>query len=525
MDSRDPANMNESHPAIGIDLGTTFSAVARLDETGRPITLTNAEGDKTTPSVLFFDGDEVIVGKEAVKAMGDEMPCIADCVKRELGQRIYPKELSGRQYPPAALQAWILKKLGQDTRAQVGPFQKVVVTVPAYFDEAHRKATQDAGYMAGFDVMDIINEPTAAAVAFGYQQGYITGNEGEIHGQKILVYDLGGGTFDVTVMEIGDREFRALATDGDVHLGGQDWDRRLVDLVAEQFMERFGSDPRQHPNSLGRLWRESEDAKRTLSARSKAHILCEHGGHSLRVEVSREQFEELTKDLLDRTAFTTLETLKAAGLSWSDLDRVLLVGGSTRMPSIGVMLKDLSGREPDRTVSPDEAVAHGAALHAGVLLARHAGRSPRFQIANVNSHSLGVAATDRKTGRPRTATLIPRNTVLPVTAKRIFRTQKQNQKSILVQIVEGENAMPDSCSQVGKCSIRSLPAELAARTPVEVCFRYLENGRLTVYVGIEGVEKRVKHELLRENSLSQEALDSWRKYISGLSPTMYSESQ
>ena len=379
--------------------------------------------------------------------------------------------------------------------------------------------------MAGFDVMDIINEPTAAAVAFGYQQGYITAHEGVIQSQNILVYDLGGGTFDVTVMEIGDREFRALATDGDVHLGGQDWDRRLVDFVAEEFMTRHAADPRQHPNSLGRLWRESEDAKRTLSARSKANILCEHDGHSLRVEVTRGQFEELTRDLLDRTAFTTSETLKAAGLAWSDLDRVLLVGGSTRMPAIGEMLKELSGSEPDRTVSPDEAVAHGAALHAGVLLARHAGRSPSFKIANVNSHSLGVAATDRKTGRPRTATLIPRNTRLPVTAKRIFHTQKQNQKSILVQIVEGENAIPDACSQVGRCSIRSLPAELAARTPVEGCFRYLENGRLTVYVAIEGIGKRVKHELLRENSLSQEVLDSWRKYISGLSPMVSRESQ
>ena len=524
-DSIEHADMSESHPAIGIDLGTTFSAVARLDETGRPTTLANVEGDKTTPSVLFFDGDEVIVGKEAVKAMGDEMPCVADCVKRELGQRIYSKELAGRQYPPAALQAWVLHKLGQDTRTQVGPFHKVVVTVPAYFDEAHRKATQDAGYMAGFDVMDIINEPTAAAVAFGYQQGYITAHEGVLQSQNILVYDLGGGTFDVTVMEIGDREFRALATDGDVHLGGQDWDRRLVDFVAEEFMTRFAADPRQHPNSLGRLWRESEDAKRTLSARSKATILCEHGGHSLRVEVTRGQFEDLTRDLLDRTAFTTRETLQAAGLAWSDVDRVLLVGGSTRMPAIGVMLKELSGREPDRTVSPDEAVAHGAALHAGVLLARHAGKSPSFKIANVNSHSLGVAATDRKTGRPRTATLIPRNTRLPVTAKRIFHTQKQNQKSILVQIVEGENAIPDACSQVGRCSIRSLPDELAARTPVEVCFRYLENGRLTVYVAIEGIEKRVKHELLRENSLSQEALDSWRKYISGLSPMLSRESR
>ena len=510
--------MTDSHPAIGIDLGTTFSAVARLDETGRPETLANAEGDKTTPSVLFFDGEDVIVGKEAVKAMGDAMPRVADCAKRELGQRVYSKELTGRQFPPEALQAWILHKLGQDTRDKLGPFEKVVVTVPAYFDEAKRKATQDAGYMAGFEVMDIINEPTAAAVAFGYQQGYITGKAETSPHQKILVYDLGGGTFDVTVMDIGSREFRALATDGDVHLGGQDWDKRLIDYVAEQFIERFDQDPREEANSYGRLWREAEDAKRTLSVRRKATIVCEYAGQSLRVEMTRDQFEELTRDLLDRTVFTTGATLQAAGLSWPEIDRVLLVGGSSRMPAIAEMLQGLSGREPDRTVSPDEAVAHGAALHAGLLLSQHAGRPPSFEIANVNSHSLGVAATERKTGRSRTAVLIPRNTPLPVTAKRVFRTQKHDQKSILVQIVEGENASPDACSQVGKCSIRSLPSEMEAGTPVEVRFRYLANGRLTVYVSIDGVKKRVKHEIIRENSLTRDQLDIWREYISGLPP-------
>lgn len=518
------ASDNENAPAVGIDLGTTYSAVAYLDDLGRPQTLINAEGDKLTPSVILFEGDEVVVGKEAVKAMATEMEQVAECAKRELGFRVFHKVLGGRQYPPEALQAWVLNKLRQDAQRQIGDFKKVVITVPAYFDEVRRKATQDAGYIAGFEVMDIINEPTAAAVAFGFQQGYMNADGDGGRRRRILVYDLGGGTFDVTVMEVGGHEFRALATDGDVQLGGRDWDQRLVDYVAEEFVRNFGVDPREEPNTQGRLWRECEDAKRTLSARQKASIACDYQGHAVRVEVTRQQFHEMTQDLLDRTAFTTRQTLQAAGLAWDDIDRVLLVGGSTRMPAVVEMLRNLSGKEPDRSISPDEAVAAGAALHAGLLLSRFAGRNPAFNIRNVNSHSLGVVANDAKTGRPRNAILIPRNTPLPVTAKRIFKTQKPSQKSILVKIVEGESATPDDCSQLGKCSVRDLPPGLPAQTPIEVRFHYKENGRLTVTVRVQGTDTRLQHEITRENSLTRDQLDSWRQYISGLSATADRES-
>jgi molecular chaperone DnaK len=504
-------------PAVGIDLGTTFSVVAHLDDVGRPQTLINAEGDKITPSVMLFDGNDVVVGKEAVKAMATDMDMIAECPKRDLGHRMFHKVIGGRQYPPEALEAWILNKLRMDSRRQIGDYAKVVVTVPAYFDEVRRKATQDAGYIAGFEVMDIINEPTAAAVAFGFQQGFLKEGSSEDR-KKILVYDLGGGTFDVTVMEIGGHDFVALATDGDVQLGGRDWDQRLVDFVAEEFIRRFALDPREDPNTLGRLWRECEDAKRTLSARSKSAIGCDYRGQALRVEVERPMFQELTQDLLDRTAFTTRQTLQAAGLEWSDIDRVLLVGGSTRMPAVYQMLKELSGRDPDQSVSPDEAVAHGAALRAGLLLSRFGGKSPNFAIKNVNSHSLGVVATDTKTKRRRNAILVPRNTPLPVSAKRVFKTQKAGQRSILVQIVEGESASPDDCSQIGKCSVRDLPPNLPAQSPIEVRFRYEENGRLTVVVKVANSDNVLKHEISRENSLNREQLDSWRKYISGLEP-------
>jgi len=304
-----------------------------------------------------------------------------------------------------------------------------------------------------------------------------------------------------------------------VQLGGRDWDQRLVDFVAEEFLKahrhdpRF--DPRTDPSTAGGLWRECEDAKRTLSARTKATIACDYRGNAVRVEVTRQQFQDMTKDLLDRTAFTTRQTLQAAGLEWADIDRVLLVGGSSRMPAVLDMLRGLSGKEPDCSVSPDEAVAHGAALHAGLILAFHAGRSPTFHIRNVNSHSLGVVANDAKTKRPRNAILIPRNTPLPVVARRIFKTQKAAQKSILVQIVEGESLSPDDCSQLGRCAVRSLPSDLPAQTPIEVRFKYEENGRLTVNVQVEGTTKQLQHELQRENSLTQEQLDAWRKQVCG----------
>jgi molecular chaperone DnaK len=255
---------------VGIDLGTTNSVVAYLDDTGRPQTLTNMEGDNTTPSVVLFDDGDVIVGKEAIKAMATDMERVAESVKRELGHQVFHKSLQGQSYPPETLQAWILNKIRNDAAKTIGPFDKVVITVPAYFDEVRRKATQDAGYMAGFQMVDIINEPTAAAIAAGFQEGYLRPEAEAGEAKIVLVYDLGGGTFDVTLMRIGGGEYTTLATDGDVRLGGRDWDQRLVDFVAEEFVRNYGIDPREDPNSLGRLLRECEDAKRTLSARSRA---------------------------------------------------------------------------------------------------------------------------------------------------------------------------------------------------------------------------------------------------------------
>jgi molecular chaperone DnaK len=511
---------NKPEIVVGIDLGTTFSVVARLDEAGRPQTLNNAEGDKITPSVVFIeDANNIVVGKEAVKAMATDMVAVAECAKRDLGQRLFHKSVGGRQYPPEALQAYVLNKLRVDAQRQIGSFQKVVITVPAYFDEPRRKATQDAGYIAGLEVLDIINEPTAAAVAFGFQQGFMKADGSSEQPCNILVYDLGGGTFDVTVMRLAGREFIALATDGDVQLGGKDFDQRLVDFVAEEFIRKFALDPREDPNTLGRLLRECEDVKRTLSARVKTQVSCDYRGHAVRLEITRQQFQDMTQDLLDRTAFTTRQTLQAAGMTWSDIDRVLLVGGSSRMPMVIEMLRKLSGKEPDASVSPDEAVAHGAALHAGILLDKSLGKSPSFKIRNVNSHSLGVVGTDPATKRERNAVLIPRNTPLPVVARRLFRTQKKGQNSVLLQIVEGESSSPADCTQIGRCAIRNLPENLPEQAPIEVKFQYKENGRLIVVVTLPGTGTTLKHELTRENSLSLDQLNAWRKHVSGLEPT------
>jgi molecular chaperone DnaK len=500
-------------PAVGIDLGTTYSVIAWLDDTGRPASLVNAEGDLITPTMVLFDGGSVVVGKEALKAVGSEAARVADCAKRDMGERAFHRAIEGNQYPPEAMQAWVLHKLREDASRLIGPFTKCVITVPAYFDETRRKATQDAGYIAGLEVLDIINEPTAAAVAFGYQQGFLNVAGEAAKPQKVLVYDLGGGTFDVTVMQIEGRSFTALSTDGDVRLGGRDWDQRIVDLVAEEFLEKHGLDPRADANAAGRVWRECEDAKRTLTARTRAAIAFDYQGRSLRTEITRERFVEITHDLLDRTAFTTRQALTAAGLEWHDIDRVLLVGGSTRMPMVRQMLRELAGKDPDASVAADEAVAHGAALRAGLLLAKTQGNRARFNIKNVNAHSLGVVATDRATGRPRNAILIPRNTPLPVSARRVFHTQKPNQKTILVQIIEGESASPDACSPLGKCVVRDLPPNLPAQTPIEVRFRYGEDGRLKVKVHVKGTDAELAHELARENSLTPEQLNLWRDHI------------
>jgi len=515
--------INEKHaiPAIGIDLGTTYSVIAWIDAQGRPETIPNAEGERLTPSVVYFDGEEAVVGREAVKAFSLDPNQAAECSKRDVGSRIYHKTLQGKHYPPEVIEAFILNKLRRDAISHLGDFSRVVITVPAYFDEVRRKATQDAGYMAGLEVIDIINEPVAAALASAHESGYLDRPGPQNRPQRILVYDLGGGTFDVTVMEVRGREYITLAIDGDVRLGGWDWDQRLVDLAAEVFIRQHGIDPREDSRGWGKLWRECEEAKRSLSARQRVLVPFEYRGQSAEIELTRPSFEEATQDLLDRTRFTTVQAVKAAGLHWQEIDHVLLVGGSSRMPMVRTMLQEVSGKEPEAVVATDEAVAWGAALHAKRRIDKARGNPTSFRVHNVNSHSLGVVGRDPLTNRRRVGVVIPRNTRLPVSAKRRFRTSQAGQRSILVEIVEGESVFPEDCSAIGKVTATNLPPHLPAKSLVEVVFHYQANGRLHVKVAVPDTTAEVTGEFSRETGLPKEHLDGWRKYISGKDPKDY----
>jgi molecular chaperone DnaK len=509
-----------SAPAVGIDLGTTFSLVAHLDSAGRPLTIPNAEGDMLTPSVVLFEGSSVVVGKEAVKAAALEPERVAQFAKRDMGSSVYSMAINGEHLPPEVIQSLVLEKLKRDAEAKLGPFRKVVITVPAYFNEPRRKATQDAGHLAGLEVLDIINEPTAAAIAFGVEQGFLTPKGESKRAEKVLVYDLGGGTFDVTLMDIDGKNCTVLATAGDVHLGGMDWDRRIADLVAEEFQKKFrGADPRQNPAGLQRLLREAEDAKRALTARESVTISFEYAGQGIRVPVSRGRFEEITADLLERTRFTTLNLLKEAGVGWGEITRLLPVGGSSRMPMVQNMLEQESGRKVDRSLSSDEAVAHGAAIYAGLLLASEAGSRPTVRVRNVNSHSLGVLGIEKATGRFRNKVMIPRNTPLPSTKRARFKTHRADQRAVEVKVVEGGDASGHNSTPIGKCVLRDLPAGLPAGTPVEVDFTYAENGRLQVRACLPDLNKEAVLTIERESGLSDVSLHQWdQKLKNGQGP-------
>ena len=279
-------------PPVGIDLGTTYSLVAFLDATGRPTTVPNSWGDLLTPSAVFCDDDDIVVGKEAVKNAALAPDRYAECFKRDMGGMSFRHKIRDLNVPPEVLSAFVLERLKKDAEQRLGPIREVVVTVPAFFDETRRKATQDAGRLAGLEVLDIINEPTAAAVAYGYHCGLLDSEtKNAISPQQVLVYDLGGGTFDVTILRIEGTRFRALATDGDVLLGGKDFDERLVNHLAEKFLAAHGVDPRSDPQDATQLWLDAQEAKHSLSERSKTTVLCFHAGIRMRIEVTRDEFE------------------------------------------------------------------------------------------------------------------------------------------------------------------------------------------------------------------------------------------
>ncbi|MEN6497889.1 MAG: Hsp70 family protein [Thermoguttaceae bacterium] len=501
--------------AIGIDLGTTNSAVAWVNEAGRTEMIRNAEGDLLTPSVVLFEDTEVIVGKEAKNAAAVKPDRVAQFVKRDMGAPVYSRPIRGEHLPPEVIQACILRKLKADAVRVLGPDIGAVITVPAYFDEPRRKATADAGEMAGLNVLDIVNEPTAAALGYSEITGYLNGPNGPQPQMNVLVYDLGGGTFDATLLRLAPGDIRTLATDGDVQLGGHDWDTRLMNYVADAFKQLHGLDPREEPAAFNRLYATIVEAKHTLSARSRASLRFDYKGVAGELTITREQFEEITADLLDRTAYTSRQLLTASQLQWPDVSRILLVGGSTRMPMVPRMLQQLTGVEPDRTVNPDEAVARGAAIFAHHLLQmRDEGdERPKFQVTNVNSHSLGIEGIDQGTLRKTNVILIPRNTPLPAKFKESFVTRADNQQSIVIQVLEGESSLPSECTAIGRTVIRDLPPGLPKGWPIEVTFEYAANNRLTVSAVVPGTQRATVLEIERERGLSHEGISGWKQAV------------
>jgi molecular chaperone DnaK len=505
------------HPPVGIDLGTTFSAVAHLDSDGRPWTILNSDGDLTTPSVVYFDTSGAVVGKEAVAAGEFEPARLAQFAKRDIGEAAFSKEIRGQRLPAEVLQAVILKRLKNDAELKLGAIKKVVITVPAFFNEPCRKATQDAGRLAGLEVLDIINEPTAAAICFGIQQGFLS-DDGTSRGQeKILIYDLGGGTFDVTLMDIDGKKFTALATAGDVYLGGVDWDDRLVIHLAEAFQVEHGVDLFGDPIPRQMLMQKAAETKHSLSTRESVTVFVSYEGRRLKHEVTRATFEELTADLLDRTLMTVNKLLREAKVEFKDLTRLLLVGGSTRMPAVTEMLERETGLQADRSLSPDESVAHGAAIYAGLLMKTGAERINGMSVTNVSSHELGILGVERETGRKRRSTMIPRNTQLPVKARKTFPTLRDNQRSVEVNVIEGGDSSGNNSTAIGKCQVKGLPENLPAKTPVQVTFKYGSDGRLTVQASLPTIGKDAEMTIQRAAGLSEEAIAKWLELVeSGL---------
>ncbi|MFO1021131.1 MAG: Hsp70 family protein [Planctomycetales bacterium] len=505
---------------VGIDLGTTYSALAQLTEGGNPISLKNSEDKPITPSVVLLgEGGHVVVGPSFERMSEEEPSRIVEAIKRQMGNKEYYVLYQGKKLTAEFISALILKKLKQDAEQQIGPIGNAVITVPYYFNDVRRKATQDAGRIAGLNVIDIINEPTAATLAYAWMKGELGRPDLKNVEKTILVYDLGGGTFDVTVVRYTPTQFRVLATDGDVMLGGLDWSRRIVDHVAEQFKRKFGSDPRDSSETLLRLSQFCEDAKRALSSKSQVPIEVYHEGKTLAIALTRNDFERMTADLVQRTRDTTELVMQQAGIKPGQLNEVVLVGGSTYMPVIEQMLKEVCGRVPSRELVPEEAVAQGAAIHAAILEARATGGSSRMAKAvinrlravtstDVNSHSLGIEITNPDNrGEKINYIMIPRNTAIPHSTTQRFTTTVPNQRRVHVRILQGEAEDIDACTLIGDFRVVDLPANLPAGSPVEIRYEYDANGRIHASARELTGNKEASTEIVRDSGLNEVNLD------------------
>ena len=503
---------------LGIDLGTTNSAMAVM-EGSEPEILVNAEGDRTTPSVEGFRKDgERVVGKAAKNQAVTNPENTVSSVKRFIG-RSYdetPEErktvsyklqkgkdgravvdIDGKDYTPEEISAMVLQKLKNDAEKQLGsPVTQAVITVPAYFNDAQRQATKDAGKIAGLEVLRIINEPTAAALAYGLDKT----NKDE----KILVFDLGGGTFDVSILELGDGVFEVASTAGDNHLGGDDWDQRIIDGMADKFQAENGIDLRQDKMALQRLKEAAEKAKMELSSTTQANINLPFitadasGPKHLDYTLTRAEFERITKDLLDRVKKPVEQALKDAGLKTGDIDEVILVGGSTRMPAVQDLVKKLTGKDPNMSVNPDEVVAMGAAVQGGVL----AGDVEGILLLDVTPLSLGVETM----GGVMTK-MIERNTTIPTRKTEIYSTASDNQTSVEVHVLQGERQMASDNKTLGKFQLTGIPAARRGVPQIEVTFDIDANGIVNVSAKDLGTGKQQQITISGSTALNDDEVE------------------
>lgn len=500
---------------VGIDLGTTYSAAAQVNAQGKTELITNSCGELLTPSTIFFADESVKVGRSASEAAEVEPDRFADYVKRDLGRESYRRTIGGHHYPPEVLQSCILRELRNDIVAAVGDNFQSVITVPAYFDEMRRKTTADAGTMSGLDILDIVNEPTAAALAFGERLGYLDSQGSANDCLTLLVFDLGGGTFDVTIIQLAPGNVRTLATEGDIELGGFNWDERLANHVEAQFRKRWPDAGEFTSAERLRLRRAAEQTKIGLSERPLVTLQFNAQDNQFSLPVTINEFEGLTQDLVERTCFTTRQAVKAAGLLWKDIDRLLLVGGSTRMPTIRRALSKTSGMVPDDQVHPDEAVARGAAIFAHHLLtlSGKVDSAVKLAITDVNAHGLGIEGVNQLTLRRENVILIPRNTPLPHEVHQSFITKQDNQRTVKIQLLEGESCIPEQCTELALAGIKNLPPGIPAGTKIDVWYSFQANGRVAVRAAIPNVGEQARIELERVRGLADEKVVRWKKVL------------
>jgi chaperone protein DnaK len=488
-----------SNKIIGIDLGTTNSAVAVMDG-DKPKIITNPEGARTTPSVVAFKNGETQVG-EVAKRQAITNPDTIASIKRHIGEAGYKVTVDGKSYTPQEVSAMILsyiKKFAEDYLGE--EVDKAVITVPAYFDDSQRQATKDAGKIAGLDVKRIINEPTASSLAYGLDQN---GKD-----EKILVYDLGGGTFDVSVLELGDGVFQVLSTNGDTHLGGDDFDQKIIDWLVDEFKKDNGVDLSQDKMALQRLKDAAEKAKKDLSGVSEAQISLpfisagEAGPLHLEKTLTRAQFDQLTADLVERTKAPVENALKDAGLSASEIDEVILNGGSTRIPAVQEAVKNWTGKEPNHSINPDEAVALGAAVQGGVLT----GDVKDVVLLDVTPLSLGIETMGGVFTK-----LIDRNTTIPTSKSQVFSTAADDQPAVDIHVLQGERPMAADNKTLGRFQLTDIPAAPRGIPQIEVKFDIDKNGIVNVSATDKGTGKEQKITIKSSSGLSDEEIDRMMK--------------